>query len=157
MVDMNAITKPPWSEPLSQALPQATWPSLSLLPSLPTPSFSSSLWIIFFEFWVGGFFFFGCCDPCLKELGMAFCYWFDLILGWIFFVGSWWWSWGLPWFSLILILILWVVVVAGVCGWGFWGFKKTTVWWWWQLAVVEVIWVLSFCFYLNFGIYYFIV
>ena len=34
-------------------------------------------------------------------------------------MGSWWWSWGLPWFGLILILILWVAVVAGVCGWGF--------------------------------------
>ena len=73
----------------------------------------------------GVVFFFFCSDRCLKEemgmaeLGMAFCYWFDLILGWIFFVGSWWWSWGLPWFSLILILILWVVVVVGVCGWGF--------------------------------------
>ena len=79
------------------------------------------------------FFFFSFhCDRCLKELGMAFCYWFYLILGWIFFVGSWWWSWGLPWFDLILILILWVAMVAGVCGWGF---KKTTVWicssWWW--------------------------
>ena len=34
-----------------------------------------------------GFFFFFCCDWCLKELGMAFCYWFDLILGWIFLCG----------------------------------------------------------------------
>ena len=56
------------------------------------------------EFWVlWVFFFFFCYDRCLKEevgmaeLGMAFCYSFDLILGCIFFVGSWWWSWGLPW------------------------------------------------------------
>ena len=33
----------------------------------------------------GFFFFFFCSDRCLKEeMGMAFCYWFDLILGWIF-------------------------------------------------------------------------
>ena len=69
------------------------------------------------EFWVLWFFFFFFFDRCLKEevgmakLGMAFCYWFDLILGWILFVGSWWWSWGLPWFGLILILILWVAVI----------------------------------------------
>ena len=25
----------------------------------------------------------------------------------------------MPWFGLILILILWVAVVAEVCGWGF--------------------------------------
>ena len=37
-------------------------------------------WVFFFFFS-----FLGCCDWCLKELGMAFCYWFDLILGWIFF------------------------------------------------------------------------
>ena len=55
------------------------------------------------EFWILLVFFFFCCDWCLKEevgmakLGMAFCYWFDLILEWIFFfffLGSWWWSWG---------------------------------------------------------------
>ena len=51
----------------------------------------------------------------MAKLGMAFCYWFDLILGWILFVGSWWWSWGLPWFGLILILWVAVVVAVGGC------------------------------------------
>ena len=26
----------------------------------------------------------------VSSFGFGFCYWFDLILGWIFFVGSWW-------------------------------------------------------------------
>ena len=34
---------------------------------------------------------------CGSSCGFEICYWFDLILEWIFFVGSWWWSWGLPW------------------------------------------------------------
>ena len=29
---------------------------------------------------------------CGSSFGFRICYWFDLILGWIFFVGSWWWS-----------------------------------------------------------------
>ena len=76
-------------------------------------------WVWSFGFY--GFFFFFFFDRCLKEevgmakLGMAFCYWFDLILGWILFVGSWWWSWGLPWFGLILILWVAVVVAVGGC------------------------------------------
>ena len=32
---------------------------------------------------------------CGSSFGFGICYWFDLILGWIFCVGSWWWSWGL--------------------------------------------------------------
>ena len=29
---------------------------------------------------------------CGSSCGFEICYWFDLILEWIFFVGSWWWS-----------------------------------------------------------------
>ena len=51
------------------------------------------------------FFFFGG-----SSFGFEFCYWFVLILGWIFFVGSWWWSWGLPWWWWKEVgFLLWVI------------------------------------------------
>ena len=123
MVDMNAITKPPWPDPLSQLHrkppsrpPQATWPSLSLLSLSLSLAIAANAKLLVFSVNRGGSsslssglgFFFFCCDRCLKELGMAFCYWFDLILGWIFFlwvhgggVGGclglvWFWFCGLP-------------------------------------------------------------
>ena len=50
---------------------------------------------------------------CGSSFGFEICYWFDLILVWIFFVGSWWWSWGLPWW-----------------------------WWWWWKGVEFLLWVI---------------
>ena len=49
---------------------------------------------------------------CGSSFGFGICYLFDLILGWIFFVRSWWWSWGLPW------------------------------WWWWWKGVGFLLWVI---------------
>ena len=74
------------------------------------------------------FFFFGG-----SSFGFEFCYWFVLILGWIFFVGSWWWRWRIavvmvvawPWVSMVEVFgFQW----PWVCGWGFSIFKKTTLW-----------------------------
>ena len=61
-------------------------------------------------------------DPFfLSSFGFGFCYWFDLILGWIFFVGSWWWSWVLRWWwwkgvgFLLWVICGFMVVKVGGC------------------------------------------
>ena len=153
MVDMNAITKPPWPDPLSR--PHRKPPDQASLFSL-TLTIAANAKLLVFSVNRGGssslssglgFFFYFLLWPVLKGIGygILLLVWFDFGMD-FFFVGSWWWSWGLPWFGLILIL--WV---AGVCGWGFWGFKKTTVWvcsswWWWRW---EQVGDLGFCFYLG--------
>ena len=59
---------------------------------------------------------------CGSSFGFRLCYWFDLILGWIFFfVGSWWWSWGMScWWWKGVGFLLWaicgfMVVKVGGC------------------------------------------